>query len=426
MRVLILTTCYPRRTRPNHGIFAHRQVRALSDLGVECHVLQPVEWSPPRPLHKLHAGWQAARRAADDLLDEIDGVPIHHPTVCLPKPSRFFPGDYWERVGRSVARYLANRRELSANSILYAHFLCHEGYAGLIAAETLGIPLAAIALGDDVHAWPERWPDRRAKLAKVLGRADGLLACSQALARDAERWATDGLATRIEVVYIGIDTDNFAPPLGEEGKRIARGEMNLPKDRRILLCVGTPIPQKGWLDLLDAFADLKEVAADWDLAMAGEPRGSDDLDLIAEAGARGLGHRAYWLGCLPPASMPGLYRASDAFVLASHNEGLSNSVMEAMAAGLPVVATDVGGHSEVISNGVDGWLVPPKDRRRLREALREALTLTEESRLRGGAARRRIIGVGDHRANAKGLVRYFDRLLQRGGKGAASGNSECG
>ncbi|MEW6210184.1 MAG: glycosyltransferase [Acidobacteriota bacterium] len=406
-----MSTCYPRRKFPNHGIFVHRQARALADLGVECHVLQPVEWSPPAPFHRLRAGWKMYRSQQEDLLDEVEGIRVHHPPVYLPVPSRFFPGDYWERMGRGVARYIRRHRQLRSADLLYAHFLCHEGYAGLIAARELKMPLVAIALGDDVHAWPERWPDRKPKLASVLREADGLLACSRGLARDAQAWATEGLSTPVEVVYMGIDTETFSPAESMEDKTEARRLLGLPEERRLLLCVATTIEAKGWLDLLDAFAALGDDRDGWDIVMVGSPRGSKDLNLVAEAEARGLGDCSHWLGCLPPVKMPDLYLAVDAFVLASHNEGLSNSVMEAMSTGLPVVATDVGGHSEIIDDGLNGWLVPPRDVPSLTEALREALTDAQKSAWMGEAARERAIRIGDYNKNAQLLLPYFEKVL---------------
>jgi glycosyltransferase involved in cell wall biosynthesis len=407
LKILVLSSCYPRRSAPNHGIFIHRQIRSLVELGVECHVLQPADWSPPAPLHKLYAGWRHGHDERRDMRDEIEGVAVHHPRTFLPVPSRLFPGDYWTRAGQAVARYIKARRELRDADAIYAHFLCHEGYAGLIAARELGLPLVAIARGDDVHLWPERWPDRKPKLAAVLREARGLLACSAGLARDAEKWATDGLGCPIEVVYNGIETDVFAPVASVEAKLAARRQFNLPEDARLLLSVATPIVEKGWLDLLDALAALN--LPDWRVVMAGAPRGADDLNLPEEAQRRGL--RAHWLSLVNAAEMPALYHAADAYALASHNEGLSNSVLEAMASGLPVVATHVGGHAEIINDGLNGRLVPPRDVEKLTNALRDVTLNKTLAATWGQAARLRALRVGSPRENAAKLKSYFERVL---------------
>jgi glycosyltransferase involved in cell wall biosynthesis len=414
VKILVLSTCYPKRSQPNHGIFIHRQIQALAALGVECHVIQPVDWSPPAPIDRLHPHWRQARIDLKDRLRSVEGIPVHHPPVYHPRPSRFFPGDYWDRVGHAVARFVARRKALRSADLIYAHFLCHEGYVGLIVKRKLGLPLVAIARGDDVHAWPERWPDRNPKLAAVLGEADGLLACSRGLARDAARWATSGLATPFEVVYNGIDTGVFSPATSPNEKLEARCRLGLPVKKRLLLSVGTTIVAKGWLDLLDAFAAPGQRARDWDIVMAGSRRSDNDLDLMAEAGKRGLQGRAHWLGCLPPEKMADLYRAVDLFALASHNEGLSNSMLEAMASALPVVVTDVGGHSDIVEDRVTGWLVPPRDVTGLTAALCEAMTDDEMAVKMAAGARERAIETGDYRKNARKLLRYFENVLSNG------------
>jgi teichuronic acid biosynthesis glycosyltransferase TuaC len=404
MKILVISTCYPTRSRPDWGIFVHQQVQALMSLGVECHVLQPINASPPAPFHRLHPGWEHGYRQRKDGLTSWEGVPIHHPKMYHPKPSRFFPGDFWERMGHAIARYVSKHQQLRSADLLYAHFLCNEGYAGWIAKQRLEMPLAAIALGDDVHAWPERWPDRVAKLAKVLAGADALFACSQGLARDAAQWASEGLARPLEVIYIGIDADRFSP--GPQWD--ARQRLGLPQKRKILLSVGTTIAAKGWPELLDAFV---EVAGDgWHLAAAGSQRGAGDLDLVAEAARRGIGERFTWLGLVPPERMPDLYRAADAFALASHNEGLSNALLEAMACGLPVLATEVGGHAEVITDGESGRLVPPRSPRELNAALRSLLS--EEAISWGAEARKRALAIGSPRQNAEKLLAHFQALVR--------------
>ena len=410
MRILVLSTCYPTRSRPEHGIFIHRQVRALADLGAECRVLQPVDWAPPAPFHRLHPGWESGRGLRLDVLPELDGIPLHHPPVHHPKPSRFFPGDAWQRTGAWTARAIARHPDLRRADLLFAPFLCHEGYAGLIVRQRLGLPLAAMARGDDVHAWPVRWPDRVPKLAAVLAGADLLLACSAGLARDAAGWASAGLAGPIEVVYNGVESGVYRPARDGEERARERRELGLPASGRFLLSVGTTIAAKGWLELLDAFAALP-AAAGWTLLGAGTRRGNGDLDLPAEAARRGLSPRFCWLGTLPPERMPGLFRAADAFALASHGEGLSNAVLEAMASGLPTAATAVGGHAELLGRG-EGWLVPLRDPAALGRALAEALGAPAEAERRGRLARARAEEIGTPRHNAMRLLGLFEGLLQ--------------
>jgi len=413
MKVLILATNYPTRESPNNGIFIHRQTKALADHGVDCTVLQPVGWAPPAPFHLMHRGWVRARAMAVDMYDEVEGVRVLHPRVRQPKPSRLFPGDYWERVGQAATRLIARRRDLRDANVLYAQFLCHEGYAGWIVKKQLQIPLAAIARGDDVHLWPDRWPDRKEKLALVLRDADLLLACSRALARDAERFAAKGLSRPLKIVYNGVDCGNYAPP-AEGDKDALRTTLGLPRGRRLLLTVAAPQVSKGWIELLEAFGSISSDHPEWDLVGAGQPVAAGAVDLHAEANKRNLGGRFHWLGRTSPAHMPGLYRACDAFVLASHNEGLSNAVLEAMATALPVVATCVGGHQEVVENGSSGLLVPPGQVAPLTTALRRLLSDVALREVLGRNARSAVDAVGTPQANAALLKEYLGQVALRG------------
>lgn len=145
--------------------------------------------------------------------------------------------------------------------------------------------------------------------------------------------------------------------------------------------------------------------------MVGAPR-AQGLHLEHEAAARGLGARVRWLHGVAPERMPRLYHAVDAFVSASHNEGLSNSLLEAMASGLPVTATDVGGHREFVSDGHTGLLVPPRDIDRLAAALRRVVTATVDTAGLGRAARERVVALGSYYTNATHLLRYFEQVIR--------------
>lgn len=411
MRVLVLSTCYPRPANTGNGIFVHRQTRALADLGAECHVLQPIPWAPPAPLHRLRAPWKLAAADMADTHAEYEGIPIHHPRIFFPFPSRFFPGDSWERMGQAVAQYIGRHEYLRSFDLLFAHFLCHEGYVGVVARRVLGMPLVAIARGDDVHAWPRRWPDRIEKLRAVFREADGLLACSAGLARDAAAWDTDGAGRTVDVVYDGVDTERFHPPRDAAAKRSFREAVGLPVEGNYLLCVATPIAAKGWLDLLDGFAEANAHVPGWTLVGVGIHRGADDLHIIAEARRRGLGESVLWLGTLPAQAMPDLYRAVDAFALPSHNEGLSGAVLEAMATGLPVVVTDVGGHAEIVATGENGYLLAPHDHEALVHGLIGTMASADERSRLGYAGRERALSMGDERHNAKKLAAYFEDVV---------------
>ena len=413
MHILAVSHAYPRRSNSSNGIFIHRLHRGLRELGARVDVLQLAEWAPPRLVSELIRPWRAARKERDDLFDELDGITVHHPLVVTPRPSRFFPEDPWVRQGRAVVKYCMQHPALAAADVVLGHFLVPDGVYALRLGRSLGLPVAAVAWGDDVHAWPARSDEWRQRLTEVLEGIDLPLACSRRLVDDASGWMAQRRPDW-QVVYGGIDLEGFTPSTDVQAlRRRIFGSLNgaLGDDALILLMVGLAVPEKGYIELLDAWSAIAGMIPQWHLVMAG---GTGTLDVPQLAGTRGIASRAHWIGLQPVERMPDLMRASNAFVLPSHNEGLSFSVLEALATGLPTIATDVGGHAEVIRSPDEGWLVPPRDQQALGQALVELTTQPAERARRSAGARRAARRIGSPRENAGRLLSLLDTLAAKG------------
>ncbi len=117
-----------------------------------------------------------------------------------------------------------------------------------------------------------------------------------------------------------------------------------------------------------------------------------------------------WVGPVNPGPLPGLYRAADAFVLPSHREGLSLSLLEALASGLPAVTTSVGGHSELVTPEA-GWLVSPRDTDDLERALRQLMCGDGPATPVG--ARNAAVRLGDTKENARRLVELLNAVASQ-------------
>jgi glycosyltransferase involved in cell wall biosynthesis len=183
-------------------------------------------------------------------------------------------------------------------------------------------------------------------------------------------------ASRVVLVDNAVNLASYTGPLG------------LSTPPRVLFAGGLT-PRKGVGDLLEASRRLHDSGVDHELWLAG---GTPDEGASAEAAVRALaGPGVRFLGPLPPEQMPSLYRSVDVFCLPSWYEAMPLSVLEAMAAGLPVVATDVGDVRRALVDGVTGCLVPPRSPELLAAALRELLVAPPEvRRARGSAGRRRV------------------------------------
>ncbi|MGI8992324.1 MAG: glycosyltransferase [Bryobacteraceae bacterium] len=187
---------------------------------------------------------------------------------------------------------------------------------------------------------------------------------------------------------------------GEWRKREGFGE-----DELLCLCVGRLAPQKDHANLLNAFAAGPASHPRARLLLAGD--GPLRAAIEEQAAALGLGGRVRFLG--RRTDMPDVLSAVDLFVMASRWEGSPLSVMEAMAAGVPVIATSVGGLPELVEDGVSGLLVPPGDSATLASAIRRLLDNAGERASMGRFAATRA----QERFDCPVMVRAYERLYEK-------------
>jgi glycosyltransferase involved in cell wall biosynthesis len=222
--------------------------------------------------------------------------------------------------------------------------------------------------------------DRAAK--GLLARFDDrVVAVSEAVKRSlVDYWKLE--ESRVRVIRNGIDARRFRAP------RVAEGETPyFPRDCRFRLgSVGRLERQKGFDVLLDALARVRGEEAGGALAVAGE----GSLRGALEERARGLGlaESARFAGAVP--DIASFFAGLDLFVLPSRWEGLPLTLLEAMAAGVPVVATAVDGSAEAVRDGIDGLLVPPENPEALASAILSVRRDPGAARRRAETARSRV------------------------------------
>jgi glycosyltransferase involved in cell wall biosynthesis len=173
------------------------------------------------------------------------------------------------------------------------------------------------------------------------------------------------------VVGNGVDSRRFQPMAKDDARRT----LGLAAGAKVLVTVGGLVERKGFHrviaclpELCGRFPDLHYLA----VGSAG-PEGDYSPNLRAQVAALGLEQRVRFLGALPPDEVRSAMSAADVMVLASSNEGWANVLLEAMACGVPVVATDVGGSAEVICRADLGTIVPFGDHAALLAAIQDAL-----------------------------------------------------
>ena len=330
IRLLTFSTLYPNAARPNHAVFVENRLRhLLASGGATSTVVAPVPYFPSRD--PRFGDW--ARYAATPPTETRHGIPVLHPRFPLiPK------------IGMSAAPYLMYRamipvlrRLLAAGSrfdAIDAHYFYPDGVAAVWLGQRFGLPVVVTARGSDVTQLPE-YPIPRRLIRGVIAGSTAMIAVSAAL-KDA-LIALGAPPDKITVLRNGVDTALFRPP---EDRGAMRRDLGLT--RKTLISVGLLVDRKGHRRTVEAMVKLP----DFELLIAGEGPERDRLTaLIARLG---LTDRVRLLGARPHADLPGLYGAADASVLASSREGWANVLLESMACGTPVVASNIPGNSEVV------------------------------------------------------------------------------
>ncbi len=369
----------------------------------------------PRPLiaHVIfRLGVGGLENGVVNLVNRLPPERFRHAIVCLTDYTEFRA-----RITRAdVAVYAIHKRpghDLRASLRLYRLFrrlrpaIVHSRNLGCLEA----LPPAWLAgvprriHGE--HGWDVFDPAGASRKYQRLRRVHGLLVDRFVpLSEELERYLVDRVGippARITRIYNGVDTERFAPGSGRPD--VLPPGFAAPGDL-VIGTVGRMHGVKDQLNLAQAFTRLVGAvgrAADrLRLVMIGD--GPLREACAAQLGAAGLADRCWLPG--DRGDVPALMRAMSVFVLPSQAEGISNTVLEAMASGLPVVATAVGGNPELVIDGETGRLVPPGDPAALATALRGYLDDPTLGVRHGAAGRARARA----RFSLEGMLQRYGEL----------------
>jgi glycosyltransferase involved in cell wall biosynthesis len=236
------------------------------------------------------------------------------------------------------------------------------------------------------------WFERRLhrKMTAILGN-------SKSVVRELHEME-DVPAGRLGLIYNGVDVSRFA----DAGlQQATRGELGLGSHTLALVMVGNLIPYKGHGDLISALGlAAAQFPEDWRLLLVGHDFGVA-AELREQAVRLGIDRNILFLGLRN--DVPDILSACDIGVLCSHQEGFSNAILEMMAAGLPMIVTDVGGNAEAVLDGTTGIVVPPRDPDRLAAAI---VRLAQDPSLRERFGRAGRCRVAEHFALERSIEAY--------------------
>lgn len=348
MRVAVVTQYFPTSAQPWAGHSAYQTLKRLA-AACEVKVFYP-EATYPALLRPKTGG------AALDPTWQPAGVAVEYTTYpVLPVVSR--PLNGLTIYLRLVDKVRAWQPDVILNYVVYP-----DGYAAVRIGEALQVPVVLTAIGSDLNRIPGRLV--RHFTVAALRRAAFTTTVSGDLLRTAQRLGANPLHSA--AILNGCDTGVFYP----RDRGAARAALRLDPAAKILLYAGRLDVRKGLRELVEAVAALRARQPDLLCYLLGDGPDRSLLEqLIARHGAQDAVH---FIPAAPTETVAQWMAACDVFTLPSYKEGCPNVVLEALASGRPVVATDVGGIPELMDSS-SGRLVPAQDAVALERALEETL-----------------------------------------------------
>ncbi|HEU4636898.1 MAG TPA: glycosyltransferase [Edaphobacter sp.] len=350
MRVAVITRYFPTSHEPWAGHSAYQTLRILAK-ECELKVFYPESRYPPL----LTPASRADRQI--DFNHRVEGVDVKYiPYPALPAISRPLNGFSASRsILSSVRDY---RPDIILNYIVYP-----DGDAALRVARALRVPFVVTAIGSDLNVIPD--PICGFLTRRVLKTADHTITVSGDLLKTARRLGAP--VERSTAVLNGCDISIFHPA----DRHAARTFLGLPAEAEAAVYVGRLDMAKGLGELIEAVAKLRERRPRLHAWIVGD--GPARQQLVDAVAAHKAGDRISFVPSCSTDKVAAWMAASDLITLPSYREGCPNVVVEALAAGRPVVATNVGGIPELMDN-TSGRLIPPRDPEALASALDQVLS----------------------------------------------------
>jgi teichuronic acid biosynthesis glycosyltransferase TuaC len=343
LRVLTFSTLFPSSVRPTHGIFVETRLRELLKSGrIQSRVIAPVPWFP-----STHPRWgDYAKFAATPAREQRNGIDVRHPRyLLLPKVGMTSAPLTMALGARPAVQQLID--EGFDFDLIDAHYYYPDGVAAALLAKWFNKPLTITARGTDLNLIPQHTLPKR-MIEWAARRAAASIGVCAALMDVLRGWGHD--PAKLHTLRNGVDLERFRP-LPQGPMRVELGVAGEP----LLLSVGHLIERKGHHVAIEALAQLVKQRPGARLVVIGD--GEERAALTALAACLGVADKVRLTGALPNTELLKWYSAADVLLLCSSREGWANVLLESMACGTPVVATDIWGTPEVVASPAAGRLV---------------------------------------------------------------------
>lgn len=359
--IVVLSSLFPSSIQPGAGLFIReRMFRVARQLPVT--VVAPTPWFP---LQSLIRRFKPHFRPGAPHHESQSGIDVWFPRFLS------VPGIFKKLDGLMMALCALPRlrrlKESGQLDIIDAHFAYPDGYAASLLSRWLKVPFTITLRGTETrHVQDQRFAGL---LLQAVSRAARVFSVSESLR---QLLISHGASPQqIEVVGNGVDTSRFTP----QDREACRKTLGISNQAPVLISVGGLVPRKGFHRVIEVLPQIRKHHPDLRFLIVGgaSAEGNNRTELEHQVKTLGLEECVSFLGPKRPEELSSILSAADVFVLATSNEGWANVFLEAMACGLPVVTTDVGGNKEVVSDDSLGIVVPFGDSEALHQAITSSL-----------------------------------------------------
>ncbi|MFN6946555.1 MAG: glycosyltransferase family 4 protein [Cytophagaceae bacterium] len=365
IELIVLTAMFPRRHEPYQGTFVYEQVRALRKfIKGQITVVVMVPWSPRFLWFKKK--WK--KYGEIERKNIIEGIKVFYRRYLVIPGKIYF---HFASIAIYFSCFLLLRKLLRKNNIraiVHTHTILPIGLAGVLLSKKFKIPHVCTVHGSDINIYPSYSRLAYALTRYALQRSDHIIAVSNKL-KEKILTIREGL-NNITVIYNGADPNKFFPM----SKETAKKRLGVDERKKVILFIGNLKPVKGVNYLLEAFAKLQHIYKKNDIVLYLIGDGSEKENLIKLSKKLNIDKNVFFLGRKDHDEIPIWINIADIFILPSISEGFPTVIPEVMMSGVPIVASDVGGISEVVIHRKTGILVKPGDINALAEAINSYLS----------------------------------------------------
>ncbi len=358
-KLLVYSSLFPSDKRPNAGVFIReRMFRVGKQIPIV--VVSPVPWFP---LQGIIRYWKPHFRPQPKSFEIQQGVQVFFPRF-LSIPGLFKSWDGFLMALCSIPTIIKLKNEFN---IIDSHFAYPDGYAATWLGKWFKTPVTITLRGTEVPL--SKLQRRKIKMVKAINSATRIFSVADSLKQHVGSLGAN--TTKIRVVGNGVDTAKFYPL----DKQKMRESLGILEKTKVLISVGGLVDRKGFHRVIEVLPKLVNKYPDLlYLIVGGESaEGNIKEKLLQQVKDLNLGKNVRFLGALSSEELKKPLSSADVFVLATENEGWANVFLEAMACGLPIVTTDVGGNKEVVNSDDLGIVVPFADKQALGNALDQAI-----------------------------------------------------